>query len=30
MGSGKMSLSVVPLNGLNVTWANGQPVAAGQ
>lgn len=25
MGSGKMSLSVVPLNGLDVTWANGQP-----
>jgi CreA protein len=25
MGSGKMSLSVVPLNGLNVTWTNGQP-----
>jgi CreA protein len=28
MGSGKMSLSVVPLNGEDVTWANGQPVAA--
>lgn len=27
MGSAKMSLSVVPLNGLNVTWTNGQPVA---
>ena len=25
MGSGKMSLSVVPLAGLDVTWANGQP-----
>ena len=25
MGSGKMSLSVVPLNGENVTWTNGQP-----
>jgi CreA protein len=25
MGSGKMSLSVVPLNGLDVTWSNGQP-----
>ncbi len=25
MGSGKMSLSVVPLNDLNVTWENGQP-----
>ena len=25
MGSGKMSLSVVPLNGVDVTWANGQP-----
>jgi CreA protein len=24
-GSGRMSLSVVPLNGLDVTWANGQP-----
>lgn len=24
-GSGKMSLSVVPLNGLDVTWANGAP-----
>jgi CreA protein len=28
MGSGKMSLSVVPLNGLDVTWQNGAPVAA--
>ena len=27
-GSGKMSLSVVPLNGLNVTWKNGAPTAA--
>ena len=27
MGSGKMSLSVVPLNGLDVTWANGAPAA---
>lgn len=25
MGSGKMSLSVVPLTGLDVTWTNGQP-----
>ena len=25
MGSGKMSLSVVPLNGLDVTWTNGAP-----
>ena len=25
MGSGKMSLSVVPLSGLDVTWANGAP-----
>lgn len=24
-GSGKMSLSVVPLNGLDVTWSNGAP-----
>ncbi|MEQ9635521.1 MAG: CreA family protein [Devosia marina] len=24
-GSGKMSLSVVPLNGLDVTWENGAP-----
>lgn len=24
-GSGKMSLSVVPLNGTDVTWANGAP-----
>lgn len=26
-GSGKMSLSVVPLNGLDVTWTNGAPNA---
>lgn len=26
-GSGKMSLSVVPLNGLDVTWKNGAPAA---
>lgn len=26
-GSGKMSLSVVPLNGLDVTWTNGAPTA---
>ena len=25
MGSGKMSLSSVPLNGLDVTWSNGAP-----
>lgn len=25
MGSGKMSLSAVPLNGLDVTWSNGKP-----
>jgi CreA protein len=25
LGSGKMSMSVVPLNGLDVTWTNGQP-----
>ena len=25
LGSGKMSLSVVPLAGLDVTWANGAP-----
>lgn len=25
MGSGKMSLSVVPLNGVDVTWTNGAP-----
>jgi CreA protein len=25
LGSGKMSLSTVPLNGLDVTWANGKP-----
>ncbi len=29
MGSGKMSLSVVPLNDLDVTWTNGAPAAAG-
>ena len=28
LGSGKMSLSVVPLTGLDVTWQNGNPVAA--
>lgn len=28
-GSGKMSLSVVPLTGLDVTWANGAPNGAG-
>ena len=28
-GSGKMSLSVVPLNGQAVTWTNGAPVGAG-
>lgn len=27
-GSGKMSLSVVPLNGLDVTWKNGAPAAS--
>ena len=27
MGSGKMSLSVVPLGDLDVTWQNGQPAA---
>jgi CreA protein len=27
-GSGKMSLSVVPLNGLAVTWKNGDPNAS--
>ncbi len=27
IGSGKMSMAVVPLNGLNVTWTNGQPGA---
>jgi CreA protein len=27
MGSGKMSLSVVPLGGLDVTWENGRPTA---
>jgi CreA protein len=27
-GSGKMSLSVVPLNGANVTWTNGAPAGA--
>lgn len=26
-GSGKMSLSVIPLNGQDVTWTNGAPVA---
>ncbi|UYN99197.1 MAG: CreA family protein [Devosia sp.] len=26
-GSGKMSLSVVPLNGIDVTWTNGAPQA---
>lgn len=25
LGSGKMSLSVVPLNGADVTWTNGKP-----
>ena len=25
MGSGKMSLSAVPLNGVDVTWTNGKP-----
>ena len=25
LGSGKMSMSVVALNGLDVSWANGQP-----
>lgn len=25
IGSGKMSMAVVPLNGLNVTWTNGKP-----
>lgn len=25
LGSGKMSLSSVPLNGIDVTWTNGQP-----
>ena len=29
-GSGKMSLSVVPLNGLDVTWSNGAPAGAKQ
>jgi CreA protein len=29
-GSGKMSLSVVPLNGLDVTWTNGAPAGAKQ
>jgi CreA protein len=28
LGSGKMSMSVVALAGLNVTWPNGQPGAA--
>ena len=27
-GSGKMSLSVVPLNGADVTWTKGAPAAA--
>jgi CreA protein len=27
LGSGKMSMSVVPLNGQQVTWTNGQPGA---
>lgn len=27
LGSGKMSLSVVPLTGLDVTWTNGDPNA---
>jgi CreA protein len=27
-GSGKMSLSVIPLNGEDVTWTNGAPTAA--
>jgi CreA protein len=25
LGSGKMSLSAVPLNGVDVTWSNGKP-----
>jgi CreA protein len=29
LGSGKMSLSVVPLNGGDVTWVNGAPEGAG-
>ncbi|CDP51741.1 Conserved uncharacterized protein CreA [Devosia sp. DBB001] len=28
LGSGKMSLSVIPLNGENVTWTNGKPPSA--
>lgn len=28
LGSGKMSLSVIPLNGANVTWTKGAPKAA--
>lgn len=28
-GSGKMSLSVIPLNGADVTWSNGKPASAG-
>ena len=28
-GSGKMSLSVVPLNGASVTWTNGAPAGVG-
>jgi CreA protein len=30
LGSGKMSLSVVPLNGLDVTWTNGAPAGVQQ
>jgi len=29
LGSGKMSLSVVPLNGADVTWSKGAPAGAG-
>jgi CreA protein len=29
LGSGKMSLSVVPLNGTTVTWTKGAPATAG-
>lgn len=29
LGSGKMSLSAVPLNGIDVTWTNGEPDPAG-
>jgi CreA protein len=25
LGSGKMSISVIPLDGIDVTWTNGQP-----